>query len=157
MIRKHGHYKFRKNNKPLLRQRIDLIPEHILNDAIHRYQSDKHCSKYMTYDQLNSMMFGQLNKCLTLREIAQGISVSPKFLRDIKLEQSPARSTMSDGNEKRNYKKVSNHKLPAQEFIKGIFHQKNNFPQALTNQASGFPDKLIFLFCFLFLEMIIQQ
>jgi len=99
-----GTTKLVKNNKPLLRQILDLIPEHIIKDAIRRYQSDKHCSKYKTYDQLTSMMFGQLNKCLTLREIAQGISVSPKFLRDIKLEQSPARSTMSDGNEKRDYR-----------------------------------------------------
>ncbi|NJO88293.1 MAG: IS4 family transposase [Chloroflexia bacterium] len=93
----------RKKDKPLLRQILDLIPGHILKDAIRLYQSDKHCSKYKTYDQLVAMMFGQLNKCLTLREIAQGISVSPKFLRDINLEQSPARSTMGDGNEKRGY------------------------------------------------------
>lgn len=98
-----GLTKLGKNDKPLLRQILDLIPEHIFRDAVRRYQSDKHCSKYKTYDELVAMIFGQLNKCLTLREIAQGISVSPKFLRDIKLEQSPAKSTMSDGNEKRDY------------------------------------------------------
>jgi IS4 transposase len=49
------------------------------------------------------MMFGQLNKCLTLREIAQGISVTPEFIKDIGLEQSPAKSTMSDGNGKRDW------------------------------------------------------
>jgi hypothetical protein len=49
------------------------------------------------------MMFGQLNKCHILREIALGISQSPEFLYDIGLAQSPARSTMSDGNEKRDY------------------------------------------------------
>lgn len=49
------------------------------------------------------MMFGQLNKCLTLREIAQGISVTPEFIKDIGLEQSPAKSTMSDGNAKRDW------------------------------------------------------
>lgn len=48
------------------------------------------------------MMFGQLNKCHSLREIAHGISISPKFLKDIGLEQSPAKSTMSDSNAKRN-------------------------------------------------------
>jgi hypothetical protein len=35
------------------------------------------------------------------------MSGDEKFLRDIKLSQSPARSTMSDGNAKRNYKVFS--------------------------------------------------
>jgi hypothetical protein len=96
--------KLGKNDNPLLRQILDLIPEHVLRDAIYSYQSGKHCSKYRTYDELVAMIFGQVNKCLTLREIAQGIRVSPKFLRDIKLEKSPACSTMSDGNEKRDYR-----------------------------------------------------
>ena len=48
-------------------------------------------------------MFGQLNRCLSLREIAIGIDQSPEFLADIGLKQSPAKSSMSAGNEKRNY------------------------------------------------------
>jgi len=50
------------------------------------------------------MLFGQLNKCLSLREIAMGIDQSPEFLADIGLEQSPAKSTMGDGNVKRDYR-----------------------------------------------------
>jgi len=33
-----------------------------------------------------------------------GISQSPEFLADLGLEQSPAKSTMSDGNAKRDYR-----------------------------------------------------
>ena len=50
------------------------------------------------------MMFGQLNKCLSLREIDMGIDQSPEFLSHIGIEQSPAKSTMSDGNAKRDYR-----------------------------------------------------
>jgi hypothetical protein len=50
------------------------------------------------------MMFGQLNKCLSLREVSLGLSITPEFIGDIGLKQSPARSTMSDGNSKRTYK-----------------------------------------------------
>jgi hypothetical protein len=49
-------------------------------------------------------MFGQLNRCSSLREIALGIDQSPEFLADIGLQQSPAKSSMSYGNERRNYK-----------------------------------------------------
>jgi len=37
-----GSTKLGKNNKPLLRQILDLIPEHILREAVCRYQTDKH-------------------------------------------------------------------------------------------------------------------
>lgn len=57
----------------------------------------------MTYDQLVALTFGQLNKCQTLEDISTGIAVSETFIADLGLRQSPARSTMSDGNRNRNY------------------------------------------------------
>lgn len=99
-----GLFRRTKNNsKPLLRQIIELIPCHILQSCIQRHRSDKYCSRYKTYDQLVSQMFGQLNKCLTLEDISAGIGVSETLIGDLGLLQSPARSTMSDGNKKRNY------------------------------------------------------
>jgi hypothetical protein len=67
-----GRTKLGKNNKPLLRQILDLIPDNILRESIHRYQTDKYCSKYKTYDQLVAMIFGQLDKCLTLKDFVLG-------------------------------------------------------------------------------------
>ena len=94
----------KKSDSPVFKQILDLIPHSLLRKSINKYKSDKSCSKYFTYDQLSSMMFGQLNKCLSLREIAMGIDQSPEFLADIGLEQSPAKSTMCDGNAKRDYR-----------------------------------------------------
>ena len=93
----------KNNNKPVIRQVIDLIPRHLLNQGIRKYQSDKYCSKYKTYDQLVALLFGQLCKCTTLEDISVGIGVSETFIKDLGLEQSPAKSTMSDGNKKRNW------------------------------------------------------
>lgn len=99
-----GLFKRNKNNsRPLLRQIIDLIPAHILAGCIERYKTDKHCSRYRTRDQLVSQMFGQLNKCYTLEDISAGIAVNKTFIADLGLSQSPARSTMSDGNAKRDW------------------------------------------------------
>lgn len=92
----------KNNNKPVLAQIIGLIPRHILQSVVSRYQTDKHCSRYKTYDQLVALMFGQLSKCSTLEDISAGIGVSTTFIKDLGLHQSPARSTMSDGNRKRN-------------------------------------------------------
>ena len=99
-----GLFKRTKNNtKPLFIQILDLIPRWIFQESINFYQTDKGCHKYKTYDQLVALSFGQLNKCKTLTDIRTGLSVSTTFIKDLKLKQNPARSTMSDGNKNRNW------------------------------------------------------
>lgn len=93
----------KNNNKPLIRQIIDLIPRHLLLRATLKYNTDKYCHKYKTYDQLVALLFGQLCRCSTLEDISVGIGVSETFIQDLGLDQSPAKSTMSDGNKKRNW------------------------------------------------------
>ena len=80
------------------------------------YKSDKHCSAYKTYDQLVALLFGQVKKCLSLREMTIGLGLSPETIKDLCLAQSPAKSTMNDGNAKRDYRVFE--KL-YQELIKG--------------------------------------
>lgn len=100
-----GLFRRTKNtNKPLLRQIIDLVPRWMLTRCADQHKSDKGCSKYKTFDQFVALSFGQLNKCYTLSDISTGIGVSHTFISDLGLNQSPAKSTMSDGNKKRSYK-----------------------------------------------------
>lgn len=94
----------KNTDKPVLGQILNLIPRHLIKNEVHKHQSDKGCSKYKTYDQLVALIFGQLNKCYTLSDISCGLSISGTFLFDLGLSQSPAKSTMSDGNKKRTYK-----------------------------------------------------
>ena len=93
----------KNNNKPVIRQIIDLVPRWLLHSCTKQFNTDKGCSRYRTYDQFVAMTFGQLNKCMTLGDISTGVGISETFIADLGLEQSPARSTMSDGNKKRNY------------------------------------------------------
>jgi len=100
-----GLFKRSKNtNKPLIRQILDLVPPWLLQSCITKHNSDKGCSRYMTRDQFVAQSFGQLNKCLTLSDISTGIGVSEGYIASLGLTQSPARSTMSDGNKKRDYR-----------------------------------------------------
>jgi len=97
---------FRRNkntNKPVIRQIIDLVPRWLFDSCTNTYKTDKGCSKYKTYDQFVALTFGQLYKCHTLSDISAGIGVSETFIGDLGLKQSPARSTMSDGNKKRDW------------------------------------------------------
>jgi hypothetical protein len=113
----------KKSDVPLLGQIIKLIPRYIVIKCINIYQSDKHCSAYKTYDQLVALLFGQLNKCLSLREVTMGLGLSPEILKDLELKQSPAKSTMSDGNSKRDYQVFE---LLYKELIK---HYRNVYTQ----------------------------
>jgi hypothetical protein len=93
---------FRRNKntkKPVIRQIIDLAPRWMIESCAKQHKSDKGCSKYKTYNQFVALTYGQLNKC----DISAGIGVSETFIEDLGLAQSPARSTMSDGNKKRNW------------------------------------------------------
>ncbi|MBN4072540.1 IS4 family transposase [Crocinitomix catalasitica] len=99
-----GLFKRIKNtNTPLIRQILDLVPRWMLTRCAEEHKSDKGCSTYKTYDQFVALTFGQLNKCMTLSDISTGIGVSEGFITSLALDQSPARSTMSDGNKNRTY------------------------------------------------------
>ncbi len=116
------------NNKPLLKQIIDLVPPWLLNSCVKHYQSDKGCSKYKTYDQFVALTFGQLNKCLTLSDISTGIGVSETYIADLGLKQSPARSTMSDGNKNRDwqvFERLYNRLLTHYEVVLSKQHQSH--------------------------------
>lgn len=98
------HRRSKNNKTPIIRQVLNLIPSYILRNSINKYQADKGCHKYKTYDQLVALTFGQLGKCYTLSDISCGLSISQTFLTDLGLTQNPARSTMSDGNKNRDYR-----------------------------------------------------
>jgi len=123
------HKSTKKSTTPLFRQIIDLLPKHILYDAVRRYQSDKGCSAYKTYDQFVAMTFGQLNKCVTLREINLGLSIDEKLLRDLNLSQSPAKSTMSDGNSKRNWHVYEHIYFELIKYYKNVFSKQAGYKE----------------------------
>ena len=93
----------KNNNKPLIRQILDLVPRWLFESCTNTYKTDKGCSKYKTYDQFVALTFGQLNKYQSLNDISAGIGVNEIFIEDLNLRQSPARSTMSDGNKNRDW------------------------------------------------------
>ncbi len=90
--------RIKNNKKPLIRQIIDLAPLWMIESCAKQHKSDKGCSKYKTYDHFVALTYGQFNKCYTLNDISTGIGVNETFIGDLGLLQSPAQTTMSDGN-----------------------------------------------------------
>jgi len=130
-----------KNTKfPLLKQIIDLIPQKLLTESIFRFGSDKHYRTYKTYDQLVAMLYGQLNFCQTLRDITLGLGLNTKFLDDLNLKQSPARSTMSDGNESRDSRVFEHLYYSLVNHYSGLFRKTKNYQ--VIEEIKGMPIKL---------------
>jgi len=123
------HKNTKNSDTTLFKQLIDLIPAHIFHDAINRYSLNKGCSSYMAYDQFVAMTFGQLNKCLSLREISLGLSSDEKLLLDLKIKQSPAKSTMSDGNSKRDWRGYAHIYFELIKYYKGVFTKQVGYKE----------------------------
>lgn len=96
-------HRSKSNDKCLFSQIVELIPPTILRNCINKKCSDDGFRSYNTESQLIAMLFGQLNGCYSLRDITLGMNVNTLFLKELGLKQSPARSTMSDGNALRSY------------------------------------------------------
>ena len=139
----------KNTNKPILGQILSLIPAYILNYQIQKHKSDKGCSKYKTYDQLVALIFGQLNKCDTLSTISYGLSISSTFLSDIKLKQSPSKSTMSDGNKNRNYKVFEGLYFSLLSYYKNILkaQHKTTIIEEIKNQTIKLIDSTTISLC----------
>jgi len=116
----------KNNNIPVIKQILDLVPHWILQSCTNTYKTDKGTSKYNTYDQFVAFTFGQLNKCQSLNDISAGIGVSEIFIKDLGLTQSPARSTMSDGNKKRDWQVFESLYYRLLSHYKSVLKQHHN-------------------------------
>ena len=131
----------KNNNKPLIRQILDLVPHWLFESCTNTYKTDKGCSKYKTRDQFVALTFGQLGKCQSLNDISAGIGVSEIFIKDLGLRQSPARSTMSDGNKNRDWRIFESLYYRLLSHYKSVLKQHHN--AHIIEEISGKTIKLI--------------
>jgi len=139
----------KNNNKPVIRQIIDLVPNWLFDSCTNTYKTDKGCSKYKTYDQFVALTFGQLNKCQSLSDISAGIGVSETFIQDLKLQQSPARSTMSDGNKNRDWHVFESLYYRLLNHYKSVLkkHHNTHIIQEIKNKSIKLIDSTVISLC----------
>jgi hypothetical protein len=116
----------KNNNKPVIRQILDLVPHWLFRSCTNTYKTHKGVHNYRTYDQFVTLTFGQLNKCQSLNDISTGIGVSEIFINDLGLSQSHARSTMSDGNKKRDWQVFESLYYRLLSHYKSVLKQHHN-------------------------------
>ena len=87
--------------QPIFSQVLSLIDRSLVNRITMDTDSDRYYKKFKTWDHLVAMLYGTMSNCKTIRELSTGLLACEGKLRHLGLEQAPRRSTISDGNRKR--------------------------------------------------------
>src|ERR1700685_155637 len=89
--------------QPILSQIIGCIPVSIISQAARKHNSNHYYKKIPLRVHLTSLLYGVFSYCNGLREICEGMLACEGKLTHLGLDKAPARSTLSDANNKRSY------------------------------------------------------
>jgi hypothetical protein len=89
--------------QPVLSQILDVIPGSVINSANRKHQSNRYYKRLPVRVHLISLLYGVFSYCNGLRELCEGLLACEGKLTHLGLDKAPARSTISDANNNRNY------------------------------------------------------
>jgi hypothetical protein len=85
-------------------QILQLFPRTEFEHLSKKHQAERHARGFTCWGQLVAMLFCQLGRAHSLREICNGLAASEGKLRHLGLPEAPRRSTLSYANEHRPWK-----------------------------------------------------
>ena len=89
--------------QPVLSQIFDVIPSSLIQKANRKHQSNRYYKRLPLRVHLVSLLYGVFSYCNGLRELCEGLLACEGKLSHLGLDKAPARSTISDANNKRSY------------------------------------------------------
>lgn len=98
--------------QPVFNQILSLIPRSAVRQLCRKYQTDRYCKKFRSYDHLVTMLYCTLHRCNSLREVITGMQACASRLLHLGLSTTPRRSTLADANERR-----------SADFFQDLYHQ----------------------------------
>lgn len=91
------------SGQPVLSQLLDVIPGSIIHAANRKHKANRYYKRLPLRIHLVSLLYGVFSYCNGLREICEGMLACEGKLSHLGLDKAPARSTLSDANNKRSY------------------------------------------------------
>ncbi len=91
------------SGQPVLSQILDVIPSSIIYAANRKHKSNRYYKRLPLRIHLVSLLYGVFSYCNGLREVCEGMLACEGKLSHLGLDKAPARSTLSDANNKRSY------------------------------------------------------
>jgi hypothetical protein len=90
--------------QPIFTQVLSLIDDSLISKACKAHHSNKYSKSLSFEDHLITMLYSVFARCTSLREVQTGLELCYGKLNHLNLCKVPARSTLSDGNKKRDSK-----------------------------------------------------
>ena len=89
--------------QPVLSQILDIIPSSLIQKANRNHQANRYYKRLPLRVHLVSLLYGVFSYCNGLRELCEGMLACEGKLVHLGFDKAPARSTLSDANNKRSY------------------------------------------------------
>ncbi len=90
--------------QPVLSQILDVIPSSLIHQASKKHQSNRYYKRLPFRVHLVSLLYGVFSYCNGLRELSEGLLACEGKLSHLGFDKAPARSTLSDANNRRDYR-----------------------------------------------------
>lgn len=91
-------------DKFVFAQLTRFLDRNHFNYLIKKYEGDKYIKSYTCWNQLLTMMFGQLSNQESLRDLIVAMEAHAGKLYHLRIGKSVTRSNLSKANEQRNYR-----------------------------------------------------
>jgi hypothetical protein len=89
--------------QPVLSQILNLIDSSLINKVSRKYSANRYYKKLPLRVHLVSLLYGVFSYCNGLRELCEGLLACEGKLAHLGFDKAPARSTLSDANNKRSF------------------------------------------------------
>ncbi len=93
-----------ENSTSVFSQLLRLFSRTDFQKAVNKHQAEKGAKGFDSWTQFIAMLFAQLGRAHSLREICQGLASVEGKLNHLGVKSSPARSTLAYANAHRSYK-----------------------------------------------------
>ncbi|PSL40531.1 IS4 transposase [Chitinophaga niastensis] len=90
--------------QPILSQILNVIPSTVIHAASRKHNANRYYKRLPLRLHLVSLLYGVFSYCNGLREVCEGLLACEGKLSHLGLDKAPARSTLSDANNKRSYR-----------------------------------------------------
>jgi hypothetical protein len=87
--------------QPIFSQVLSFLPKNTIHQISRKYQADRYCKYYNTYEHLVSMLYAIFNQCTSIRELTSGLLAWEQRITHLGVNHFPRRSTFSDANQRR--------------------------------------------------------
>jgi DDE family transposase/uncharacterized protein DUF4372 len=106
--------------QPVLSQLLSQIPSSLIHKANRKHRANRYYKRIPLRVHLVSLLYGVFSYCNGLRELCEGMLACEGKLSHLGLDKAPARSTLSDANNKRSF-------LVFETIYEGLVKQYHSF------------------------------